>query len=204
MIEWKTDSHAPSVVRGLGYRALFILLILLAACNNKSISEESLQSTSGYSDVNGVKLQVGKPPPDFSLQSIDGSEVVLSELRGRGVMLIFYRGYWCPFCIGHLEDIQSILPELDEKGIQVIAISPDDIDGLKTMANRLDNPYWFLSDPKLEVIERYGIRKDEKLPHPAVVVIDKKGLVQWFYVGENFKQRPSASQLRTVIENSDI
>ncbi len=204
MIEWKINSHTPSVLRGLGYPALFILLILLAACNNKSISEESLQSTSGYSDVKGVKLQVVKPPPDFSLQSVEGSEVVLSELRGRGVMLIFYRGYWCPFCIGHLEDIQSILPELEEKGIQVIAISPDDIDGLKTMANRLDNPYWFLSDPKLEVIERYGIRKDEKLPHPAVVVIDKKGLVQWFYVGENYKQRPSASQLTTVIENLDI
>ena len=204
MIEWKIDSQAPSVVRGLGYPALFILLILLAACNNKSIPEESLQSASGYSDVKGVKLQVGKPPPDFSLQSIEGSEVVLSELRGRGVMLIFYRGYWCPFCIGHLEDIQSILPELDEKGIQVIAISPDDIDGLKSMANRLDNPYWFLSDPKLEVIERYGIRKDETLPHPAVVLIDKKGLVQWFYVGENYKQRPSASQLTSVIENLDI
>jgi peroxiredoxin len=173
MIEWKTDSHAPSVVRGLGYRAIFILLTLLVACDNKSVSEDSLQSASGYSDVKGVKLQVGKPPPDFSLQSIEGSEVVLSELGGRGVMLIFYRGYWCPFCIGHLEDIQSILPELDKKGIQVIAISPDSIDGLKTMASRLDNPYWFLSDPKLEVIERYGIRKDEKLPHPAVVLIDK-------------------------------
>ena len=204
MIGWKIDSQAPSVVRALGYPALFILLILLAACNNKSVSEESLQSASGYSDVKGVKLQVGKPPPDFSLQSIEDSKVVLSELRGRGVMLIFYRGYWCPFCIGHLEDIQSILPELDKKGIQVIAISPDSIDGLKTMANRLDNPYWFLSDPKLEVIERYGIRKDEKLPHPAVVLIDKKGLVQWFYVGENFKQRPSASQLRTVIEHLDM
>jgi peroxiredoxin len=204
MIERKTDSHARSVVRGLGYAVVFIWLALLVACNNESVSEESLQSATGYSDVSGVKLQVGKPPPDFSLQSIEGGEVVLSELRGRGVMLIFYRGYWCPFCIGHLEDIQSILPELDKKGIQVIAISPDSIDGLKTMANRLDNPYWFLSDPKLEVIERYGIRKDEKLPHPAVVLIDKKGLVQWFYVGENFKQRPSASQLRTVIEHLDI
>jgi peroxiredoxin len=204
MITWKIEHSVRALARGLGYPAVFILLALLVACNNDSVSEESLQSASGYSDVKGVKLQVGKLPPDFSLQSIEGSEVVLSELRGRGVMLIFYRGYWCPFCIGHLEDIQSILPELDKKGIQVVAISPDSIDGLKTMASRLDNPYWFLSDPKLEVIERYGIRKDEKLPHPAVVLIDKKGLVQWFYVGENYKQRPSASQLRAVIEHLDI
>jgi peroxiredoxin len=204
MIAWKIGDYLQNSARGLGYAIIFILLTLVMACNNKSVSEESLQSATGYSDVSGVKLQVGKPPPDFSLQSIEGGEVVLSKLRGRGVMLIFYRGYWCPFCIGHLEDIQSILPELDKKGIQVIAISPDSIDGLKTMANRLDNPYWFLSDPKLEVIERYGIRKDEKLPHPAVVLIDKKGLVQWFYVGENYKQRPSASQLRMVIENLDI
>lgn len=200
MLTWKMQHQLRTIPRGLGYLAIFIFLTLLSGCSNESVSQANLQSTMGYSDVKTVKLQVGKPPPDFSLQSIEGNEVVLSELQGRGVMLIFYRGYWCPFCIGHLEDIQSILPELDKKDIQVIGISPDDIDGLKTMANRLDNPYWFLSDPKLEVIERYGIRKDDDLPHPAVVLIDKQGLVQWFYVGENYKQRPSASQIRSVIE----
>lgn len=200
MLTWKIQHQHRVSSRGLANAVIFILLVLLAGCSNESVSQASLQSTMGYSDVKTVKLQVGKPPPDFSLQSIEGNEVVLSELQGRGVMLIFYRGYWCPFCIGHLEDIQSILPELDKKDIQVIGISPDDIDGLKTMANRLDNPYWFLSDPKLEVIERYGIRKDDDLPHPAVVLIDKQGLVQWFYVGENYKQRPSASQIRSVIE----
>ena len=50
------------------------------------------------------------------------------------------------------------------------------------------------------MIERYGIRKDDELPHPAVVLIDNKGIVQWFYVGEDYKQRPSASQIRAVIE----
>ncbi len=178
----------------------FLLLGLLAACDNEPVSDQAIQSVSGHSDVSGVKLEVGKPAPNFTLASMDGRKVELSQLHGRGVLLIFYRGYWCPFCIGHLDDIQSLLPELAKKDIQVIAISPDDPDDLKTMANRLDNPYWFLSDPDLAVIERYGIRKDEELPHPAVVLIDKAGVVQWFYVGENYKERPSASQIRAVIE----
>lgn len=97
------------------------------------------------------------------------------------MVLIFYRGEWRPFCVNHLEDINTVLPELNEMGVQVMAISPEDI-------------------PELAVIERYGIRRDEKLPHPAVVVIDKEGIVQWFYVGENYKERPSASQLMPVVD----
>lgn len=181
---------------------LFLLaaFLCLAACDNDPVADSAVTNAAGYSDVDGVKLEVGKAAPDFSLVSMDGGKVVLSELRGTSVLLIFYRGYWCPFCIGQLEDIQSILPELSKKGIQVIAISPDGIDDLKTMANRLDNPYWFLSDPRLELTDRYGIRRDEELPHPAVVLIDKQGIVQWFYVGENYKQRPSSSQIRAVVD----
>ena len=74
-----------------------------------------------------------------------------------------------------------------------------DIAKIKSMANRMANPYVFLSDPDLEVIDRYGIRLNASLPHPAMVVIDELGIVQWFYVGENYKKRPSASQLLQVI-----
>lgn len=178
--------------------SFLVVLGLLSACDNDPVSEQAL--LSAYSDVDGVKLEAGKPAPGFSLQSMDGSKVSLLDLRGRGVLLIFYRGYWCPFCIGQMEDIQSLLPELNKKGFQVVAISPDGVEDLKTMANRIKNPYLFLSDPKLEVTDSYGIRRDEELPHPAVIVIDKNGIVQWFYVGENYKQRPSATQIKTVID----
>jgi peroxiredoxin len=118
--------------------------------------------------------------------------------------MVFYRGHWCPFCVGHLEDIQTLLPELEQRGYTVLAISPDDAEGMQKMADRMDRPYRFLSDANLKVTDLYGIRRDEELPHPAVIILDKKGLVQWFYVGEDYKQRPSATQLREVIDRLDL
>lgn len=184
---------------------LFILSLgFLTGCSNDPVPEDAVTSEKGYTDISGITLKVGSAAPDFSLQSLNGKQVTLSKLRGDKVLMVFYRGHWCPFCVGHLEDIQTLLPELEQRGYTVLAISPDDAEGMQKMADRMDRPYRFLSDANLKVTDLYGIRRDEELPHPAVIILDKKGLVQWFYVGEDYKQRPSAIQLREVIDRLDL
>jgi peroxiredoxin len=177
-----------------------LLVTLLSGCDNAEVVKEAITSPSGYSDVASVTLEVGSSAPDFKLQSLDGGWVQLSELLGNKVLMIFYRGHWCPFCVGHLQDIQSLLPELEKRGYQVLAISPEDATDMQKIADRMDRPYRFLSDINLKVTDLYGIRRDEELPHPAMIVLDDLGIVKWFYVGENYKQRPSAQQLRKVLD----
>ena len=177
-----------------------LLATLLSGCDNAEVPKEAITSPSGYSDVASVTLEVGSSAPDFKLQSLDGGWVQLSELLGNKVLMIFYRGHWCPFCVGHLQDIQSLLPELEKRGYQVLAISPEDTTDMQKIADRMDRPYRFLSDINLKVTDLYGIRRDEELPHPAMIVLDDLGIVKWFYVGENYKQRPSAQQLRKVLD----
>jgi peroxiredoxin len=177
-----------------------LLAALLSGCDNAEVPKEAITSPSGYSDVASVTLEVGSSALDFKLQSLDGDWIQLSELRGNKVLMIFYRGHWCPFCVGHLQDIQSLLPELEKRGYQVLAISPEDATDMQKIANRMDRPYRFLSDINLKVTALYGIRRDEELPHPAMIVLDDLGIVKWFYVGENYKQRPSAQQLRKVLD----
>jgi peroxiredoxin len=177
-----------------------LLVTLLSGCDNAEVVKEAITSPSGYSDVASVTLEVGLSAPDFKLQSLDGGWVQLSELLGNKVLMIFYRGHWCPFCVGHLQDIQSLLPELEKRGYQVLAISPEDATDMQKIADRMDRPYRFLSDINLKVTDLYGIRRDEELPHPAMIVLDDLGIVKWFYVGENYKQRPSAQQLRKVLD----
>jgi peroxiredoxin len=181
-----------------------LLVTLLSGCDNAEVPKEAITSPSGYSDVGSVTLEVGSSAPDFKLQSLDGDWVQLSELRGNKVLMIFYRGHWCPFCVGHLQDIQSLLPELEKRGYQVLAISPEDATDMQKIADRMDRPYRFLSDINLKVTDLYGIRRDEELPHPAMIVLDDLGIVKWFYVGENYKQRPSAQQLRKVLDRINI
>ena len=185
------------------YLPLLCAVALLAACDNDPVSETAIIAEAGYSDVASATLEVGLPAPVFSLQSLNDDWVKLSQLRGNKVLMIFYRGHWCPFCVGHLQDIQIMLPELEKRGYQVLAISPDDATGMQKMAERMDRPYQFLSDADLAVTDLYGIRKDEELPHPAMILLDDQGIVQWFYIGEDYKTRPSATQLQQVLDRLD-
>jgi peroxiredoxin len=182
---------------------LLCAIALLAACDNDPVIDKAITSETGFTDVASVKLETGKLAPDFSLQSLNGDWVKLSQLRGDKILMIFYRGYWCPFCVGHLQDIQIMLPELEKRGYQVLAVSPDDATGMQKMADRMDRHYQFLSDVDLAVTDLYGIRKDEELPHPAMILLDDQGIVQWFYIGEDYKTRPSATQLRQVLDRLD-
>ena len=185
------------------YLPLLCTLVLLGSCDNDPVSETAITSESGYTDVASATLEVGQPAPGFSLQSLNGDWVKLSQLKGNKILMIFYRGHWCPFCVGHLQDIQTLLPELEKRGYQVLAISPDDASGMQKMAERMDRPYEFLSDANLAVTDLYGIRRDEELPHPAMILLDEQSIVQWFYIGEDYKTRPSATQLQQVLDRLD-
>lgn len=179
---------------------LSIMVSVLAACESKPVPDKIIDSDAGYSDVE-VNIQVGHTAPDFSTTDANGNVVSLEQFQpDSNVMLIFYRGNWCPFCVSHLDDIQNLFPTLVEHNIQLLAISPDDAADSQKLADKFSQPYVFLSDPDLAITDSYGVRRDEKLPHPAVVLIDREGDVAWFYVGEDIKLRPSAEQLKVVIE----
>lgn len=195
-----THSLRSSTGKLLYGAVLVCAALLLGACKNDPVAETSLEQAEGYSDVSGVTLKVGEPAADFTLADSNGKTTTLSNFRGKSnVMLIFYRGNWCPFCVGHLEDIQTLLPKLADYDTQLLAVSPDDIETSQEFAERFDAPYVFLADTELKLTDLYGIRRDEELPHPAVIIIDKEGNVAWFYVGENYKERPSAKQIEKVL-----
>ena len=179
--------------------ALFSIA-LLAGCDNAPVPDAALQSSSVHSDV-ALPVALGQPAPDFTAVDANGNPVQLSAFRGQqAVMLLFYRGGWCPFCVSHLDDIQALFPSLAQYNVQLLAISPDDAEASAKLAGKFEQPYVFVSDAGLAITDLYGIRRDEALPHPAVFLVDRQGNIAWYYVGEDYKQRPSSAQLEQVIK----
>ncbi len=188
-------------LESLGRKGMLLpVILLLAACSNDPVPEEAIDSLNGFGDVD-VTIKVGELAPDFVSTDASGEAVTLADYRGQAnVMLVFYRGNWCPFCVSHLDDIQNLFPILEKYETQLLAISPDDAKASQKLAKKFDQPYRFVADVDLTIADLYGVRRDEKIPHPAVVLIDKQGVVVWYYAGENYKQRPSSEQLQRVIE----
>src|SRR5271165_825240 len=70
-------------------------------------------------------LQLGDIAPDFILPDVDGRSVRLyTQLKQGPVVLVFYRGGWCPYCKIHLRGFQKSLADFKAAGAQVVVISP--------------------------------------------------------------------------------
>src|ERR1700751_6131163 len=86
---------------------------------------------------------IGAVAPDFSLPDAFGNKVSLREMLAVGpVVLSFYRGEWCAFCNFELHALQEILPQIQELGAALVAVSPEkpDFGAIATAKHKLTFP----------------------------------------------------------------
>lgn len=73
-------------------------------------------------------LAVGTKSPSFVLPDHNGRQVSSAELLGKGRLVVcFFRGRWDPFCCGQMEAMNRVLPEIEEAGASLVAISPQTV-----------------------------------------------------------------------------
>ena len=102
--------------------------------------------------------KVGDVAPDFTLQDAKGSPVTLSEELKKGpVVLTWYRGGWCPYCNVQLAAYQQILPQIEELGARLIAVSPELPDKALATAEKGQLKFTVISDLNLKVATEYGL-----------------------------------------------
>ncbi len=176
-------------------------------------------------------LSVGQSAPDFTLPDAFGRPVSLQTVLAKGPVIIsFYRGEWCPFCNLELRSLQGVLPEVQELGATLIAISPEKPDHgiVATEKNKLTFPV--LSDLVNKVARQFGIvfqvgqeLKDlsentfkndlaarngddsYELPVPATFVIDTTGIIRFAHVDVDYmlgRAEPEAvlAALKTIAQ----
>src|SRR5215472_4562065 len=92
-------------------------------------------------------LGEGVRAPDFTLPDAMGNAVTLSHLLTQGpVVMSFYRGSWCPYCNLELRAYQRILPQLQELGATLVAISPQTADHSLSLVEKQHLSFAVLSD----------------------------------------------------------
>ncbi|HED32842.1 MAG TPA: redoxin domain-containing protein [Gammaproteobacteria bacterium] len=184
------------------FTGLFFLssFLLLAACSISPVDEKTLSADTPYADFTGIELELNQPAPDFRLLSGSGEMVSLSDFKNsQAVLILFYRGEWCAYCMDQLDNYQALLPELEKYEVQLLAISPDEKSALQSTRRRFGQRYIFLSDADLSVAGRYNVGNDKNLPHPSLFLIDREGRLIWYYASTSHKVRPTASQVEAII-----
>ncbi len=132
-----------------------------------------------------TKLSPGDTAPDFTLPDADGTDVSLSSLRGRKIVVYFYPAASTPGCTTQACDFRDNIASLRGAGYEVLGISPDSQVKQKKFAEAEHVPYPLLCDPSREVLEAYGTWGEKKLYGKTVIgvirstfVLDEQGVVE--------------------------
>jgi peroxiredoxin len=167
-------------------------------------------------------LFINSKAPDFKGKDQNGNEVVLKDLRKKGpVVIIFYRGYWCPYCNKELQKLEDSLQLIKEKGAQLIAITPEKQQGITKTVERTKATYPIITDDELKIMKAYDVayqvdtktidrykmasidlaanngQKPEAvyLPVPAVYIIGKDGEIKYRFFEEDYKKQAAVKDI---------
>jgi peroxiredoxin len=165
-------------------------------------------------------LPVGAKAPDFELPDHDGKLIHSTELLAKGrLVLCFIRGRWCPFCVGQMEAMNLIVPQIEQAGATFIAISPQTVKQSYFMHDQHKLHFPMLSDvgnnlarqfrltyrvpAAQEAIYRRAfvnlplVNGDDswELPIPATYILDKDATVIYASANEDYTDRPEPSEI---------
>jgi peroxiredoxin len=169
-------------------------------------------------------LRVGEKAPNFELPNARGQNVELNSLLANGpVVLVFYRGAWCPYCNAQLRALQDSLEEISALGATLVAVSPQAPDASAAFADVAGLSFEVLSDLGSFVASDYGLSFELAepdralflavgndltkvngsdswiLPVPAIYVVATDGLIKHAAVNPNFAERPPVSEIMVAL-----
>lgn len=165
-------------------------------------------------------LGLGKSVPYLEFLDLSGKKVALKEYWSKGpVVLLFYRGQWCPYCRLELKAYQELVSEFKNKKVQLIAVSPDPIPMGKKLKKELNLDFLILSDPDNKSAAMMGLKfkldqdlkglykkmgidlehSHDTLPMPGTYLIDKEGVIRYSFVDPDYRYRADPQEVLAQI-----
>jgi peroxiredoxin len=165
---------------------------------------------------------------DVDLLDAHGAATTLYAATGdAAAVVVFYRGAWCPYCNIALATYQAqLLPQLTERGVRLLAISPQEPDGSLSMQQKNELTFSVLSDPGNVLAGRLGILtgpSDEvraaqlqsgldltavnadgtvTLPMPTTMILDAEHVLRWMDVHPNYTTRSEPLQILQALDRA--
>ena len=139
---------------------------------------------------------VGAPAPDFTLSSTAGTDVTLSSLRGRNVLLAFFPLAFTSTCTREMCAFSEDYGQFQDENTVVLPISVDSVPTLREFKAKEHLTVDLLSDFKREVSRRYGtLLEDKFFSNRAYVLVDRDGMVRWTFAEETPRTRRENAEL---------
>jgi len=181
---------------------------------------EDLEATSILNDA----FKTGNTLPKIILPNATGELVNLNDrISQNKTVITFYRGGWCPYCNLELKALQNVLPEINAKGANLVAITPETPDQSLTTKEKNELGFEVLSDKNNVVaknmnlvyklpeelvnlyktfnidLEKSNGDLSQELPIAATYIIDTNGKATYHFLKEDYKLRADPKALLSVL-----
>jgi len=136
--------------------------------------------------------------PDFTLDSLSGAPISLSDMRGKAVVLNLWAS-WCPPCRAEMPAIQRVYQENHERGLEVLAVNmtaQDNLAAVEKFVQEFNLTFPILLDPSGEVGNTYLMRA-----LPTTFFIDQEGVIQRVIVGGPMSEVTLQSTVEQLLED---
>ena len=186
---------------------LLVLAILLISFTSFGQNEKS-------------SINVGDKAPSFTAKDQNGTIVKSDDiLANEQLIVVFYRGQWCPLCNKHLSHLQENVEKFKKAGARLVAISPEIPLSVDKTIEKTSAEYSILYDANSKIMKEYGVdfvlseklqkkykeygidltvsngNDNQMLPVPATYVIGKNGKVKYVQYDPNYKNRSNAKDI---------
>ena len=181
----------------------FLLVGLLIACRAES---PPLNPYKGKSASGGEPTVEFAPisAPSAVVTKRDGTEIDLASLwEKQKVVVVFYRGGWCPHCQKQLGDLQKNQMQFAKADAIIVGITSDSVEDVNKTRDKLALNYELYSDPGLKVISLWGVEDvGNGIARPATFVVERGGTVTYRKIGKSPADHPSVDELIAALEQN--
>jgi peroxiredoxin len=166
--------------------------------------KENIYQVGSLKPIDSVlKVKAGARAPDFTLPSVSGEKISLSQYRGKkNVVLSFVPAAWTPVCSDQWPGYNIVKDIFDQNDAILLGITVDNVPTLFAWTNQMGK-LWFpvLSDfwPHGAVAQKYGVLRSNGVSERALFVIDKKGILRYINV-HDINKRPPLEDLVNALE----
>lgn len=105
-----------------------------------------------------MKIELGQQAPDFEVYDIYGARYSLESLRGKNILLSFFRDATCPFCNLRVYELTKKYPDLAKKGLVMLAFFNSPKDRIVRLVGKKSRPFPLIADPEKSVYDLYSVQ----------------------------------------------
>ena len=153
-------------------------------------------------------LGPGSPFPDVPLHNLVGEKSEISDLQGEsGALVVFFRGSGCPACRRELQLLQSCLPDIQRRGLALVAISVEAPEVSARLREQLGLGFHVLCDTEFQLTDALALRHErgylgKDVATPTHFLVDARGIIRWVHRAYHTLIRPSLNEILSAIDDA--